>query len=152
LEELKNICKNPAIDNRTIKIRLTLKYCNKIIITEKPGRLTFNCFIDNQHDIQSTAWYENKKENEKEERFRILKAAAEIIREDIQCTVFDNSNTLPLIECLIVYNIQRRKCSIPVDRTIVYREACPRGELVLETQEWTFAEVYILFYSQSIIY
>jgi hypothetical protein len=43
------------------------------------------------------------------------------------------------------------KCSISVERTIVYREACPRGELVLETQEWTFPEVCILFYSQSII-
>jgi hypothetical protein len=30
------------------------------------------------------------------------------------------------------------KYSIPVERTIVYREGCPRGELVLETQEWYF--------------
>ncbi|KAG8173364.1 hypothetical protein JTE90_016641 [Oedothorax gibbosus] len=26
LEELKDVCKNPAIDNRTIKLRLKLKY------------------------------------------------------------------------------------------------------------------------------
>jgi hypothetical protein len=37
------------------------------------------------------------------------------------------------------------------EQSIVYGEACPRGELVLETQEWTFVEVCILFYSQSII-
>jgi hypothetical protein len=39
---------------------------------------------------------------------------------------------------------------MPVERTIVYRGACPRGELVLETQEWTFSEVCILFYSTVI--
>ncbi|KAG8180207.1 hypothetical protein JTE90_027919 [Oedothorax gibbosus] len=92
LEELKDVCKNPAIDNRTIKLRLKLKYGNKIIITEKPGRLTFILFIDNKLDILSTVWYENKKENEGEERFRILKAAAAIIREDIQSAVFDNND------------------------------------------------------------
>lgn len=92
LDELKNICEIPTIDSRTIKMRLKLKYGNKIILTEKPGKVTFICFIDNQHHILNKAWYENKKSNEKEEKFRFLKAAAAIIREDIQSLTFDNSD------------------------------------------------------------
>ena len=90
LEELKNICKNSHLDNRTIKTRLKLKFCYKIIITEKPGKLTF-IFFDNHSDILNQAWYEKKSQN-KEEQFRILKTAAAIIREDILSLVFDNTN------------------------------------------------------------
>lgn len=49
LEELKDIGKNPTIDNKTIKRRLKLKYSDKIIITEKKGSLTIICFIDNHY-------------------------------------------------------------------------------------------------------
>ncbi|KAL4718412.1 hypothetical protein ACJJTC_016033 [Scirpophaga incertulas] len=59
LQELKDIGKNPTIDNKTIKRRLKLKYGDKIIITEKKGSLTIICFIDNQYDILNKAWYEN---------------------------------------------------------------------------------------------
>lgn len=69
IQELKDICKEPSIDKRTIKSKLKLKYGNRIIITEKLGSSTFICFIDNQHDVLSKAWYENKKQNEKEERY-----------------------------------------------------------------------------------
>ena len=92
LEELKNICKNPHLDNRTIKTRLKLKFGNKIIITEKPGKLTFICFFDNHSNILNQAWYEKKSQNKEEERFRILKIAAAIIRDDIQSLAFDNTN------------------------------------------------------------
>ena len=91
LEELKNICKNLHLDNRKIKRRLKLKFGKKIIITEKPGKLTFISFFDNHSDILNQAWYEKKSQN-KEERFRILKTAEAIIREDIQSLVFDNTN------------------------------------------------------------
>lgn len=93
VEELKNICKMPTIDSRTIKVRLKLKYGNKVIFTEKP--VTYICFIDNQHDILNKAWYESRKSNEKKEKFRLLKAAAAIIREDIQALVFDNRDYPP---------------------------------------------------------
>ena len=91
LEELKNICKNLHLDNRKTKRRLKLKFGKKIIITEKPGKLTFISFFDNHSDILNQAWYEKKSQN-KEERFRILKTAEAIIREDIQSLVFDNTN------------------------------------------------------------
>lgn len=95
LNELKSICKSETLDNRTIKLRLKLKYGNKLIITEKSGASTFICLVDNHHDILNQAWYEKKKVNKKEERFRVLEAAADIIREDIQTAVFDNSNYPP---------------------------------------------------------
>ncbi|CAG4987924.1 unnamed protein product [Colias eurytheme] len=91
LDELKNVCPNVALDNRVLKVRLKLKYGSRIIITEKPGKLTFICFVDNYQDILSEAWSNNKKLDEKENRKEILKAAAAIVREDIQSCVFDNT-------------------------------------------------------------
>ena len=95
LAELKSIGKNSTIDKRTIKKQLMLRYGDNVIITEKAGSSSFVCFIDSHHDILNKAWYEKRKADEKEERFRILEAAAAIIREDIQCTVLENSNYPP---------------------------------------------------------
>ncbi|CAG9828465.1 unnamed protein product [Diabrotica balteata] len=53
LDELRNVCQDVVLYDRTIKIRLKLKYGSRIIITEKPGKLTFICFIDNYQDILS---------------------------------------------------------------------------------------------------
>ena len=61
MDELKNVSKNLALDNRTIKIQLKVKYGSKIIITEKPGKLTFICFVDNYQEILSQAWSDKKK-------------------------------------------------------------------------------------------
>ena len=47
--ELKNVSKNVALDNRTIKILMKVKYGSRIIITEKPGKLTFICFVHNYY-------------------------------------------------------------------------------------------------------
>lgn len=91
LDELKNVCQNVALDKRIIKIRLKLKYGSRIIITENPGKLTFICFVDNYQDILSQAWSAKKDLDEKEKRVKILKAAAAIVREDIQSCVFDNT-------------------------------------------------------------
>ncbi|KAE9525653.1 hypothetical protein AGLY_014180, partial [Aphis glycines] len=95
LKELKGICKNKVPDDKTIKKRLKLKYDNRIIITEKQGSLTIICFIDKQYDVLNKVWYDSKKQNIGEERFRILKAAATILREDIQSVVCDTKNYPP---------------------------------------------------------
>lgn len=95
LKELKCICKNKVPDDKTIKKRLKLKYDNRIIITEKQGSLTIICFIDKQHDVLNKVWYDSKKQNIGEERYRILKAAATILREDIQSVVCDTKNYAP---------------------------------------------------------
>lgn len=91
LDELKNVCRDVALDYRTIKIRLKLKYGSRIIITEKPGKVTFICFVDNYQDILSQVWSDKKNLDEKDKRMEILKAAAAIVREDIQSCVFDNT-------------------------------------------------------------
>lgn len=62
MDEPKNVSKNLASDNRPIKIPLKVKYGNRTIITEKPGKLTFICFTDNYQDISSEAWYDKKLE------------------------------------------------------------------------------------------
>jgi len=95
LQELKGICKNIVPNNRIIKKRLKLKYDNRIIITEKQGKLTIICFIDKQHDVLNKVWYESKKQNIGEERFRILKTSATILREDIQSVMCDTKNYPP---------------------------------------------------------
>lgn len=74
---------------------MKVKYGNKIIISEKSGTSTFICFVDNHHEILNQGWYEKRKFNEKEERLRILEAAAAIIREDIQSAAFDNTDYPP---------------------------------------------------------
>ena len=50
LDELQNICNN-LLDNRTIKLRLKLKYGDKIIITEKSVASTLICFVYNHYNI-----------------------------------------------------------------------------------------------------
>lgn len=55
LDKLKNVCQNVDLENGIIKIRLKLKYGSRIIITEKPGKLTFICFVDNYQDVLSQA-------------------------------------------------------------------------------------------------
>lgn len=83
LNELSNVCKTTTLDYRTIKLRLKLKYGEKLIITEKSGALTFICLVDNHHYILNKAWKQKKKQmNQIEEQFRVLDAAAAIICED----------------------------------------------------------------------
>lgn len=57
--------------------------------------MTIICFIDKQHDVLNKVWYDSKKQNIGEERYRILKAAATILREDIQSVVCDTKNYAP---------------------------------------------------------
>lgn len=41
------------------------------------------CFRNTGYTILSNNWYESKNQNEEEERLRVVKAAADIIREDM---------------------------------------------------------------------
>lgn len=74
---------------------MKLNYGDRVIITEKPGQLTLVCFLGNYHDIINQAWSEKKKPKGKEERLKVLAAAAAIIREDIQSVAIDNSHYPP---------------------------------------------------------
>ncbi|CAH2083873.1 unnamed protein product [Euphydryas editha] len=67
LGELKRVCKNSNIDNRTVKLHLKLKYGDKVIITEKPGHLTFISFTDNHYTLLNQAWSEKKNKSKRRE-------------------------------------------------------------------------------------
>ena len=71
LDELKNVCQDVALDNRIIKVRLKLQYGNRIIITEKPGKLTFICFIDNHQEILNQAWSDKRDLNDKDNAHQV---------------------------------------------------------------------------------
>lgn len=50
--------------------------------------MTIICFLEPQKDILYKSWYEDKKQNPKEESLRITEAASLIIREDIHAQYF----------------------------------------------------------------
>lgn len=60
------------IHSRTIKICLKNKHGNKVILTEKPGKVTFVSFIGNLNDIFIIYWYEKIMKWKKDLDFRKL--------------------------------------------------------------------------------
>jgi len=57
-------------------------------------------FCNTSYTILTDNWYESKKQNVEEERLRIVKAAADIIREDIRSMV-NNLHTYPTPETIL---------------------------------------------------
>lgn len=82
--------------DKTLKSKLEAYYGDNIIITTAPGRKSVVCLRDTGHKILTKAWYEKKSENEEEERRRIVRTAAEIIREDIRSRCYDTDMYPPL--------------------------------------------------------
>lgn len=92
MDELMNIVSGEKLDWRTVKSKLIEKYEDRIIL--KPGCNRFNlpvvCFRDVGYKVLNDAWYEQeRKKNGVDERMRIVKEAAAIIRQDIQSEVYD---------------------------------------------------------------
>ncbi|KAK4873878.1 hypothetical protein RN001_013238 [Aquatica leii] len=73
--------------SKWLKLKLQKRYGDNIVITEKPGQMAVASFKDSAHKILHNSWYTEKKEDKCEERRRIVKTAAEIIREDIRILV-----------------------------------------------------------------
>lgn len=78
-------------DERTVKIKLKEKYKERIIITNNKKMVPTVCFLDTGMKILSNSWYENRNNDEKAERLRIVQTAAAIIREDIQSQLYDTT-------------------------------------------------------------
>lgn len=81
------------LDWRTVKAKLFEKFGDRIII--KPGSNRFDvpviCFTDTGYKVLNDAWYQQEgKKNNAEERMRIVKKAAAIIRQDIQSEMYDS--------------------------------------------------------------
>lgn len=83
LQELKDLIKDYAPGGKTIIRKLIAQYESNILITTKSKSLTIICFRDTAANILTQPWYEYKKQNQCDERFRIVKAPASIIKEDI---------------------------------------------------------------------
>ncbi|XP_029341748.1 uncharacterized protein LOC100571724 isoform X2 [Acyrthosiphon pisum] len=82
-------------DEKTLKNKLINKYGDDIIITKSHGRKSVVSFKNTGFKVLTNAWYDSKKENEEEERLRIVEAAATIIREDIRSFVYETDSFPP---------------------------------------------------------
>lgn len=80
---------------RTVKDRLFKKYGSDIIIAETSNRITVVCFKNTGFKILSDNWYENRKTDPKEERLRVVQAAAAIILEDIRSQIYSTTQYPP---------------------------------------------------------
>ncbi|KYQ51937.1 hypothetical protein ALC60_08955 [Trachymyrmex zeteki] len=80
---------------KTVKARLLQKYGDDIIIAETANKCPVVCFHNTGYKILTEAWYEQKASDPKEERKRIVKAAATIILEDIRSQVYETTHYPP---------------------------------------------------------
>lgn len=89
------VTENPPND-KTITARLLNKFDDRIIFSTGVNRYQVKIvsFKDTGAKLLSNSWYEKHEKNSSDERMRIVKKAAEIIRQDIQTCVYD-PNTYP---------------------------------------------------------
>lgn len=73
---------------KILKKRLLDKYGNDVIISTGKNRQPVICFKNTGYNILTKQWYESQKKDEDEERLRIIRAAGDIIREDIRSKVY----------------------------------------------------------------
>lgn len=88
---LKEVLKDfpgPKVSEKSLKKRLQDHYGSDIIISVGQHQETVLCFRNTGYKILSQQWYKSKQANEEEERLRVVRAAADIIREDIRSKVY----------------------------------------------------------------
>ncbi|CAG9817879.1 unnamed protein product [Phaedon cochleariae] len=96
LEELMNqITTENVPQARTVKTRLLEKYDEDILIVETKKKKTVVCFKNTGYKILSDSFYQSRLLDPREERLRIVSAAADIIREDIRSQVYEISQYPP---------------------------------------------------------
>jgi len=73
-----------------MKRRLIQRFGDNIIISSsRIGRPSVICFRDVGKKIIEDSWYNKRAVNEEEEKFRIVKLAAKIIRDDIRSRAYN---------------------------------------------------------------
>ncbi len=80
---------------RSMKRKLLDHFGDDIIITCLPGKKSVICFRNTGYKILSSAWYTQKSQDQKQERLRIVKTAAAIVREDIRSMAYDIDGYAP---------------------------------------------------------
>lgn len=81
---------------KNLKLRLIGKLKNTVIITEVPGKPAVLCLKNKCDELISDEWFKNNT-NTEEKRLKVLKAAAEILKEDIRSMVCD-VDTYPAVD------------------------------------------------------
>ena len=80
------------ISAKYLKTKLEEKYGGDIIIATLHKKTPIVCFRKSGHKILSNSWYNGRLHDEEEERLRIVRTAAAIIKEDIKSKVYDSCN------------------------------------------------------------
>ncbi|XP_028418322.1 uncharacterized protein LOC114543611 [Dendronephthya gigantea] len=86
LPQSKDLC-----SEKTLKKKLEEHFGDDVIIASRRGKTPVVCFKDTGFKILNNSWYEQRSQSQEEERLRVVKAAAAIIREDICLKAFDTS-------------------------------------------------------------
>lgn len=101
LEELMEKIQGEHVpDKKTVKTRLLKKYDEDVLIVERGAKQTVVCFINTGYKILSDSFYQSRHSDPQEERLRIVRAAADILREDIRSQVYETSQYPPLDDFL----------------------------------------------------
>ncbi|KYN21230.1 hypothetical protein ALC57_06394 [Trachymyrmex cornetzi] len=79
---------------KTVRKYLLEKYGDEILLINS-GRSTVVCYKNTGYKVISDAWYQKRSDNPAEERLRVIREAATIIREDIRSVLFDVSSYPP---------------------------------------------------------
>lgn len=88
MEEILVDYKGEKPTQKWILRKMKEKYKDDIIITCLQNRSPIISFKDIGHKILYDKWYENREQNSENERLRLVKAAAEIIVEDIRSQIY----------------------------------------------------------------
>ncbi|KAF2897540.1 hypothetical protein ILUMI_08635 [Ignelater luminosus] len=95
-EEFESFCDiKETYVTRWMKEKLQRYFGDRISITKFSGKITMITLTDTLQTIPTEKFYSEKCRTIEEERLEIVKAASEIIREDIRKLVFDGYNNIP---------------------------------------------------------
>ena len=92
LDELIDQIERGRSQLRIVKNCLFAKYGEDILIVERPFKHTIVCFKNTGQKICTSRWYDSRNSDPQTERLRVVKAAAEVIREGIR--TFDTMYTM----------------------------------------------------------
>lgn len=96
LSQLIEEIKGEVPDRRTIKNRLFAKYGDDILIAEMKNKENVVCFKNTGYKVLTNEWYEQtSKLDPQQERMSVVRAAADIVREDIRSQVYNTSEFMP---------------------------------------------------------
>ena len=80
---------------KTLRQKLEDYYGDDVIITSQHGKKAVACFRDTGYKILNSSWYTQKSLDPEEERLRVVRTAAAIIRKDIRSMAYQTDEYEP---------------------------------------------------------